>query len=210
MCFSHSRALLSGTLLQTLPDLVTALKGYSLSPRQLTRALRKVRYYDCSSNLAPKHAREQENASTTGNKKKREKKREEFRLDSNDCGFICTGVYFVGGYKWHLVLFEFVTHHCLSTNKKLLLSWQFSGPYGVTKYGSGWRNDVVNQCWRNDVVNQCWRNDAVNQCWRNDAVNQCWRNDVVNQCWRNDVNQCWRNDVVNQCLEFVCFYDTAR
>ena len=37
-------------------------------------------------------------------------------------------------------------HHCLSTNKKLLVSWQFSGPYGVTKYGSGWRKDVVNQC----------------------------------------------------------------
>ena len=30
--------------------------------------------------------------------------------------------------------------------KKLLISWQFSGPYGVTKYGSGWRRDVVNQC----------------------------------------------------------------
>ena len=31
--------------------------------------------------------------------------------------------------------------------KKLLVSWQFSGLYGVTKYGSGWRKDVVNQCW---------------------------------------------------------------
>ena len=29
--------------------------------------------------------------------------------------------------------------------KKLLISWQFSGPYGVTKYGSGWRKYVVNQ-----------------------------------------------------------------
>ena len=28
----------------------------------------------------------------------------------------------------------------------MLVSWQFSGPYGVTKYGSGWRKDVVNQC----------------------------------------------------------------
>ena len=44
------------------------------------------------------------------------------------------------------VLFElFVTNlllfDCLSTTKKLLVSWQFSGPYdaacGVTKYGSG-------------------------------------------------------------------------
>ena len=31
-------------------------------------------------------------------------------------------------------------------NKKLLVTWQFSGPYGVTKYDSGWRKDVVNQC----------------------------------------------------------------
>ena len=29
---------------------------------------------------------------------------------------------------------------------ELLVSWQFSGPYGVTKYGSGWRKDIVNQC----------------------------------------------------------------
>ena len=28
----------------------------------------------------------------------------------------------------------------------MLVSWKFSGPYGVTKYGSGWRKDVVNQC----------------------------------------------------------------
>ena len=38
------------------------------------------------------------------------------------------------------------TYYCLSTNKKLLVSWQFSGPYGVIKYGSGWRKDVLNQC----------------------------------------------------------------
>ena len=31
-------------------------------------------------------------------------------------------------------------------NEKLLVGWQFSGPYGVTKYSSGWRKDVVNQC----------------------------------------------------------------
>ena len=34
----------------------------------------------------------------------------------------------------------------LTTNKHLLVSRQFSGPFGVTKYGSGLRNDVVNQC----------------------------------------------------------------
>ena len=29
------------------------------------------------------------------------KKKKEFRLDSNDCSFICVGVNFVGSYKWH-------------------------------------------------------------------------------------------------------------
>ena len=39
--------------------------------------------------------------------------RKEFRRDSNDCGFICAGVNFAGGYKWHalIVLFQlFVTN----------------------------------------------------------------------------------------------------
>ena len=49
-----------------------------------------------------------------------------------------------------LVLSElFVTNLPLfehQQQQKLLVSWQFSGPYGVTKYGSGWRKDVVNQC----------------------------------------------------------------
>ena len=46
-----------------------------------------------------------------------------------------------------LVLFEFfVTNLPLSTNEKLLVSWQFSGIYDVTKYGSGRRKDAVNQC----------------------------------------------------------------
>ena len=47
-----------------------------------------------------------------------------------------------------LDLFElFVTNLSgLSNNEKLLVIWQFSGPYGVTKYVSGWRKDVVNQC----------------------------------------------------------------
>ena len=31
--------------------------------------------------------------------KKKKKKEEDFRLDSNDFGFICTGVNFFGGYK---------------------------------------------------------------------------------------------------------------
>ena len=28
---------------------------------------------------------------------------------------------------------------------ELTVSWPFSGPFGATKYGSGWRKDVVNQ-----------------------------------------------------------------
>ena len=48
-----------------------------------------------------------------------------------------------------LVLFElFVTNLLLFElqQKNCLLADSFSGPYGVTKYGSGWRKDVVNQC----------------------------------------------------------------
>ena len=40
-------------------------------------------------------------------------------------------------------LLLFGHHH---QQQKLLVSWQFSGTYDVTKYGSGWRKDVVNQC----------------------------------------------------------------
>ena len=41
------------------------------------------------SNLAPKYARKHETHPPRGKKKK-------FRLDSNDCGFVCAGVNFVG------------------------------------------------------------------------------------------------------------------
>ena len=53
--------------------------------------------HDCRSNLAPKHARKHETHPPRVKKKKKKKKRErkkEFRLDSNDCGFICAGVNF--------------------------------------------------------------------------------------------------------------------
>ena len=79
--------------------LVTPLKGHSLSPRSCpaTRSAPSERFgynnYDCRSNLAPKHARKHEMHPSTAGKKK------EFRLDSNDCGFIFAGVNFVGGYK---------------------------------------------------------------------------------------------------------------
>ena len=45
-------------------------------------------------NLAPKHARKPET-----HPPRVKKEREEFRLDSYDCGFISAGVNFVGGYK---------------------------------------------------------------------------------------------------------------
>ena len=91
------RASLSGTFLQTLRDLVTPLKGRSSSPRSCPATRLAPSEYDCRSNLAPKHARKHE--THPPRKKKKKKKKEEFRLDSNDCGFICAGVNFVGGYK---------------------------------------------------------------------------------------------------------------
>ena len=45
--------------------------------------------------MVPKHPSQQE-THPHWVKKRRKKK---FRLDSNDCGFICAGVNFVGGYK---------------------------------------------------------------------------------------------------------------
>ena len=50
------------------------------------------------SNLAPKHAHKHETHPPRV-KKDLKKRREEFRLDSNDSGFICAGANFVGGYK---------------------------------------------------------------------------------------------------------------
>ena len=138
------RESLSGTLLQTLPDSVTPLKGHSLSPRSCppTRSALSERFgywYDCGSNLAPKHARKHE---THPPRVKRE-----FRLSLNNFGFIWAGVRSnMFSYKTNVWYEFFVTnYYSVSTNKKLLVSWPFSGTYGVTKYGNGWRKDVVNQ-----------------------------------------------------------------
>ena len=96
---------LSGTFLQTLPDLVTPLKGHSLSPRicPATRSAPSERSqysYDCTrSNLAPKHVRKHETYPPRVKKERKKRRRKEFCLDSNDCGFICAGVNVVGGYK---------------------------------------------------------------------------------------------------------------
>ena len=58
----------------------------------------------------PKHARKHETHPLRVNKE-----RNEFRLDSNNCGFICVGVNFVGGYKLmtRLVLSELIVTNLL-------------------------------------------------------------------------------------------------
>ena len=129
--------------------------------------------YDCRSNLAPKHARKHET-----HPHRVEKEEKEFRLDSNDCGFICAGVNFVGGYKWHALFYLSCleqTYYCFSTNKKLLVSWQFSGLYGITKYGSGWRKDVVNQCLE-FVLSVCCCTLIMHCVWRTNCVCGCFFN----------------------------------
>ena len=70
-------ASLSGTFLQTLPDLVTPLKGHALFIALFISAQLST---DAVSNLAPKHAREYE--------KHPPQVKKEFRLDSNNFGFI--------------------------------------------------------------------------------------------------------------------------
>ena len=57
-------------------------------------------------------------------------KEKKFRLDANAFGFIWAGVSNMASYKTNAL-------YNLSTDRKLLVSWQLSGPYVVTKYGSG-------------------------------------------------------------------------
>ena len=83
------------------------------------------------------------------------KKKKKFCLNWNDSGFIWAGVSNMVSYKtnvWYNLSCLQQTYYCLNTNKKLLISWQFFGPYGVTKYGSGWRKDVVNQCLESELM----------------------------------------------------------
>ena len=86
-------ALLSGTFLQTLPDLVTPLKGYSLSPCScpLTWSAPSERFgyqYDWRSNLAPNQACKHETHPPWVKKKKNKK----FCLDSDNFGFIWAAI----------------------------------------------------------------------------------------------------------------------
>ena len=83
-------------------------------------------------------------------KQEGKKKEEEFRLDSNDFGFIkfCAGISNISGYKrnaWYNLSCLLQGYFHLSTNEKLFVSWQFFQTYGVISYGSGWKKDV-NQC----------------------------------------------------------------
>ena len=48
----------------------------------------------------PKHARKHETHPPMVKKKEKES-----RLDSDDCGFICAGVNFAGGYKFHALFY---------------------------------------------------------------------------------------------------------
>ena len=107
------RASLSGTFLQTLPELVTPLKGHSLSPHGCPPTLsapseRSWVLIHCVSNTVSKHARKHETrlsrVKQQTNKQTKYKtnnhiNNKKFRLDSNDFGFICAGVSNVGGHK---------------------------------------------------------------------------------------------------------------
>ena len=145
------RASLSGTFLQTLPDLVTPLKGQSPHSCPPTRSAPSERFgywWDCGSNLAPKQARKHEMHPPRIKNKKKKKKRVPSRFKR-----LVLVLYGLGKQHGNIKQTSniiWVVCNKLTTvwapTKKLLVSWQFSGTYGVTKYGNGWRKDVVNQC----------------------------------------------------------------
>ena len=92
------------------------------------------------SNIAFKHARRHEARPPRVEK--------EFRLDSNDFDFICTGESIVDGYKKEKLTNLrdcYKLTAIFSTNEKLFVSWQFSETYSIFSYGSGWRKDVGNR-----------------------------------------------------------------
>ena len=98
-------ASVSGTkFLQTLPDLVTQLKGRYLAYLRAAvhrrcqrppKGLVTNKKY-CGSNITSKHARKHEARLP---RVKKEEERNQLSLDSNDFGFICAGVSKVGSYK---------------------------------------------------------------------------------------------------------------
>ena len=69
-------------------------------------------------------------------------------MDSDDFGFIFAGASKVVSYKrnvWYNLSCLLQTYCRLSIIEKLFVSWQFFETYGVIRYGSGWRQDVVSQ-----------------------------------------------------------------
>ena len=143
------RASFSGIFLQTLPELVTPLKGHSLSPCSCpptrSAALRKVwvlitlRASLSGTFLQMKNVVNQ--CLEFGYYKK-----------YNDCGSnLASVVSNVVSHKrniWYNLRCLLLTnllpfkHH----GKTVFISWQFFETYGIINYGDGWRKDVVNQC----------------------------------------------------------------
>ena len=75
-----------------------------------------------------------------------------------------------------LVLFELSVTNLLlfeHQQKKLLVSWQFSWIYDVTKYGSGWWKDVVNLFLEFEFVAHSEHRFPAPSSWRKDVVKQC-------------------------------------
>ena len=150
--YSTLRAPLSGTFRQTLPDLVTPLKGHYLSVYSVQRCRQRppkgsdTNNYDCRSNLAPKHERKHE----THPPRVKERVLSRFKQLWFLFFVFCAGVNFLAAINDQpcFIWVVFVTNLLLFEHqqKKSLVSWQFSGLYGITKYGSGCRKDVVNQC----------------------------------------------------------------
>ena len=96
------KASLFGTFLQTLPDLVTPLKGQSLSPHRcppmLSAPSERFRYYSTNKTenyMALKHECKHE----AHLPQVKTRKRREFCLDWDNFGFIYAGVSSAGSYK---------------------------------------------------------------------------------------------------------------
>ena len=143
------RASLSGTFLQTLPDLVTPLKGTLYLRAAVHRRGQcppkgsGTNNYDCRSNLVLKHARKHETHPPWVIKK----------VPSRFKRFW----FYLNWHKQHGNIKQTSVIIWVACNKRTTVwtpikHWQFSGPYGVTKYGSGWRKEVVNQFWEFDLL----------------------------------------------------------
>ena len=143
-------ALLSSSFLQTLPELVTPLKGHSLylhsCPRTLLAPSEKFGYIINKTLEATEHSRTSVNMCSIPTRV-RKKRRVLSRFKNLFC-FICAGVNDVGGHKgnaWCNLSCLLRTYCHLSSTENQFVSWQSSKTYGVASYDSGWRKDDVNQ-----------------------------------------------------------------